>query len=473
MIKGKNILALAAMLLPVAVEAQEPADILIHDATILTMDDDRRVIEHGALVIKGRDIIAIGDASLKDRYAALEVIDAGGDILMPGMINLHNHVSMIAFRGLGEYEVENLLFDVMFPLEREMLDRDLIRVSARQAAIELAMSGVTSFADMYYHEDEVAKAVKEVGLRGVLGETVIGFPVVDSKEPHGGLAYAEKFIADWQGDELITPAVAPHAPYTVDKDILLAAKALSDRTGAPMLMHMVEFPNEYQMVAERHPDMPAHRSEIAWLDAIGFLGPRLLAAHVLWLDEADMDILKARGVGIGHNPKANAKGASGISPAYDMMKKGLDIGLGTDGPMSSNQMDVMSVMHYAASVARLSEMDAKPYTPVELVSMATIGGARALDMADRIGSLEVGKRADVILIDRDTPQAEPGYDPYVVVAYGAWPTDVRLTIVNGRIVMRDRRMPGLDLAAHKEEWRLVKEKVGAFAKTLGGGALRQ
>lgn len=473
MLRSICLLALAGSLAAAGCRAAEPVDLLIRNATILTIDPDMTVIEGGMLAVRDGRIIALGDDKLADGYEAGETIDAGGDILMPGMINLHNHVSMIAFRGLGEYEVENLLFDVMFPLEREMLDRDLIRVSARQAAIELAMSGVTTFADMYYHEDEVARGVKAVGIRGVLGETVIGFPVVDAEEPHGGLAYAERFIAEWQGDPLIVPAVAPHAPYTVDKDMLLAAKALSDRTNAPMLMHLVEFPNEYEMVAERHPDMPEHRSEIAWLDSIGFLGPRLLAAHVVWLDEADMDVLKARGVGIAHNPKANSKGASGISPAYLMMRKGLAIGLGTDGPMSSNQMDVMSVMHYAASVARLSLGDAKPYTPVELVRMATMGGAEALDMADRIGSLEIGKRADFILIDRDTPQAEPGYDPYFIVAFGAWPTDVRLTVVEGRIVMRERALPGFDRASHEREWRAVKARVAEFAKTLGDGALRR
>ncbi|GER08745.1 amidohydrolase [Iodidimonas muriae] len=447
----------------------EPVDILITDATIVTMDAERRVIENGALAIKGRDIVAIGGADLAASYEADHVINAGGDIVMPGMINLHNHISMVAFRGLGEYEVENLLFDVMFPLEKELLNRNLIHVSARQSAIELAMGGVTTFADMYYHEDEVARATKEVGLRGVLGETVIGFPVVDSEKPYGGLAYAEKFIQDFKDDDLITPAIAPHAPYTVDKEHLLAARAISDKYDVPMLMHMVEFPDEYEMVLERHPDMANARSEIAYLDEIGFLSPRLLAKHVIHLDDADMDLLKERGVGVAHNPKANSKAASGISPAWEMMKKGVDIGLGTDGPMSSNQMDILTVMHYVASVARLRLHDARPYTPLELVEMATIGGARALDKQEDIGSLEAGKRADLIIIDRDAPNMQPGYDVYAAIAFGAYPGNVLTTIVNGQRVMEDRTILTIDVESHDAEWNAVKDRVKAFAETLEGG----
>ena len=462
----KSVFAFIVLVLISGAVVAEEADIVIRNATVVTMDEARQVIEGGTVVIKGRHVVAVGDESLAGKYEAVREIDAKGNIVMPGMINLHNHISMVAFRGLGEYEVENLLFDVMFPLEKELLDRDLIRVSARQSAIEMAMGGVTTFTDMYYHEDEVAIATKDVGLRGVLGQTVIGFPVVDSKEPYGGLAYAEQFIKDYKGDELITPAVAPHAPYTVDKDALLAARALSDKYEVPMLMHLVEFPTEYDMVLELHPEMADHRSEIAYLDAIGFLSPHLLAAHVLYLDDKDMDILKARGVGVGHNPKANSKGASGISPAWEMMKKGLDIGFGTDGPMSSNQMDIINVMQYAAAVARLRLMDAKPYTPLELVEMATLGGARALDREDELGSLEAGKLADIIIIDRSPPHMQPGYDIYASVAFGAYPADVLTTIVNGSIIMDDREILTVDMDSHMTEWNAVKAKVAEFAKTL-------
>ncbi|WP_281301551.1 MULTISPECIES: amidohydrolase [unclassified Iodidimonas] len=465
----RYVAALCVGLIGAPLAHAEKVDLLITNATLVTMDGSRQVIDQGVVAIRDRLILNVGGPELAADYEPERLIDAGGDIVMPGMINLHNHVSMVAFRGLGEYEVENLLFDVMFPLEKELLNRQLIRVSARQSAIELAMGGVTSFADMYYHEDEVAIAVKDVGLRGVLGQTVIGFPVVDSLEPYGGLAYAEDFIRKYKGDELITPAIAPHAPYTVDKEQLLAAKAISDQYDVPMLMHLVEFPNEYEMVLERHPDMADHRSEISYLDHIGFLGPKLLAAHVLYLDDADMDLLKARGVGVAHNPKANSKGASGISPAWEMMKKGLDIGLGTDGPMSSNQMDILSVMHYVAAVARLRLMDATPYTPLELVEMATIGGARALNRGDDLGSIEAGKLADLIIIDRDAPNMQPGYDVYGAIAFGAYPGNVETTIVNGQVVMHDRIIETVDLAAHEAEWSEVKSRVEAFAKTLEGG----
>ena len=456
-----RIVALLAFFLPACAFAED-ADLIIKNGIVVTMDGDARLIEDGVVVVTGPDITAVGGAELLETYTAPKVIDAAGGIVMPGMINLHTHNSMVAFRGLGEYAVESILFDVMFPLEKALLDRELIRVAARQAAIELALSGVTTFADMYYHEDEVARATKQVGLRGVLGETVIGFPVVDAPEPYGGLAYAEAFIKAFKDDPLITPAVAPHAAYTVEKEPLLAAKALAERYDVPLLMHLVEFAGEKEMTRERHPEMTADQSTIQYLDHIGFLGPRLTAAHVIYLDQTDIDILAARKVGIAHNPGSNAKGGMGFSPAWEMYRRGLSIGLGTDGPMSSNRLDVMTLMAGAAGYARQRLADAKPFTPFELVDMATTGGARALHMADRIGSLEPGKRADLIIIDTSAPNMQPLYDVYAAIAFQAYPADVRTTIVHGALVVEDRRIVQADLATHAVEWKRVTDRVRDF-----------
>ena len=458
------ILALAGLATP-----SHAASLIIRNATVVTMDAARTVHQDGVVVIDGARIVAVGEASLLEAHEAPRVIDAGGDIVMPGMINLHTHIPMVAFRGIGEYAVEDILFDVMFPLEKALLSRRLIHVASRQAAMELALAGVTTFADMYYHEDEVARATRDVGLRGVLGQTVTGFPVVDAPEPYGGLAYAEAFIRQFKDDPLITPAVAPHAAYTVDKQHLLAAKALADRHGVPILMHLTEFDREKAMVLERHPEMAAGMSVIGYLDSIGFLGPNVTAAHVIYLDEADRAILKARGVGVAHNPRSNAKGAMGIAPAWEMYRDGLDIGLGTDGPMSSNQMDVMTIMGYAASVARLRLSDARVYTPVELVDMATMGGARALDMADRIGSLEAGKLADLIVLDAHAVNMQPNYDVYATIAFAAWPTNVTTTIVHGQVIVEGGAVRTVDLEAHARDWADITAEVGAFARTLDAG----
>lgn len=446
--------------------AIENADLIIKNAHVLTIDGSANAYDNGVIVVRGDTIVAVGGAELLAGYQADKVIDAGGDIAMPGMVNLHNHISMVAFRGLGENGVGNRLFKFFFPLEKEMLSRELIRTAARQGAIEMALGGVTQVADMYYHEDEVARAVAEVGIRGVLGETVIGFPVVDAPEPWGGLAYAEKYIEEWKDHPLITPAVAPHAPYTVPPEWLMKSKALADREGVPILIHMAEFPHEKRLIREGVGAFPEDKSIVQYLEDMGFLGDSVLGAHVIYVDEADMETLKRRGVGVSHNPKANLRGASGMSPAWDMFKKDLEIGLGTDGPMGSNQMDILNVMNYAASVARFLGTDSTRFPPYELVYMATMGGARALDMEDRIGSLEVGKKADIVIVDVHAANMQPVYDPYATLAIAAYPGNVRTTIVNGEIVVEDRVLKKVDMEAHQKEWKALTERVAKFAETL-------
>jgi len=446
--------------------AAERADLVIKNAHILTMDGAKSVYDNGVIVVVGNRIAAIGDADLLGQYEADSVIDAGSDIAMPGMINLHNHIPMVAFRGLGENGVDDRLFKFFFPLEKEMLSRELIRTASRHGAIELALSGVTLVTDMYYHEDEVARGVAEVGIRGVLGETVIGFPVVDAKEPWGGLEYAETFIEEWKGHPLITPAVAPHAPYTVPPEWLMKSKALAEREGVPLVMHMAEFANEKRLIRERIGDFPEDQSVVEYLEEMGFLSDALLAAHTIYVDAEDMAILKRRGVGVSHNPKANARGNSGMSPAWEMFTRDLDIGLGTDGPMSSNQMDILNVMNHVAGVARFLGKDATRFTPYELVYMATMGGARALDMEDQIGSLEVGKKADIVIVDTQAPNMQPLYDAYATLAYSAYPENVRTTIVDGQVVVLDRVLQKVDLDAHWREWKALTDRVAEFAKTL-------
>ncbi len=456
----------AASALPVF--AAEPASLLIKNALVVTMNDGREIQTDGVVVIDGDTIVAVGDESLIDQYTANETLDADGDILIPGMINLHNHVPMVAFRGLAEdgYAVGERLFNFFFPLEKALLDRELIYVSARHAVMEMALGGVTTYADMYYHEDEVARATKEVGLRGVLGETIIGFPVVDAPEPYGGLAYAEQFIKRYVDDDLITPAVAPHAPYTVSPEKLLQAKALADKYDVPILMHMSEIEDEHQRTKDAFGDLPSDLTIIQYLDRLGFLSDRLVGAHVIYTDQTDITLLKDKGVGVGHNPKANTKDMSGLAAAWEMYNAGVDVGLGTDGPMSSNQMDVLSVMQYAARVARIRHGSGKPFKPIELVEMATLGGARALDMEDRIGSIEVGKLADMVLIDTKAANMQPNYDVYATLVYAAYPPNVKTTIVNGRIIVRDRDLLTLDLDAHQDQWQKIQAKVAAFAATL-------
>ncbi len=304
------------------------ASLIIKNGQIITMNGQKQLINNGVVVINNDTIIAVGDQTLLSKYQATRIIDAQNGIVMPGMINTHNHLPMIAFRGLGEEGIENRLFAYFFPLESEKLSRELIYQATRLGAIDLAQSGVTTFADMYYHVDEMAKATKEVGLRAVLGETVIKFPVVDAKQPYGGLEYAQKFISDYKNDPLITPAFAPHAAYTVSKQKLQQISALSQQLDVPVLIHVGEFGNE----SGRINDNPKQLSPVAWLKDIGVLDKRMVLAHAIHVDQADIDLIKQSGAGVAYNPMANAKGATGIAPAWEMYQQQLPMGLGTDDP---------------------------------------------------------------------------------------------------------------------------------------------
>ncbi|MEE4660154.1 MAG: amidohydrolase [Halieaceae bacterium] len=462
-IRPTLILALCLCLAKNGFAAPQDATLLIHSGRVLTMDATARVLQGGVVVVSGDRIVAVGGPELLDRYSAEHTIDARGGIVMPGMINLHNHLPMIAFRGLGENGVRNRLYDFFFPLEKALLSRELIRISARQAAIESAVAGVTTITDMYYYEDEVATAVKDVGLRGVLGETVIGFPVVDAATPEAGLAYAEDFIRRFRNDPLITPAVAPHAPYTVSPELLGKVRELAERYDVPILMHVAEMPDEKARVMAAFKDVPPGLSIIEYLAHTGILVDRLVAAHVIHVDDEDIALLRNNQVGIGHNPISNTKGSTGLAPAWEMYQRELAIGLGTDGPMSGNQMDMLGTLRQAAIVARTRGNDSVRFTPFELVHMVTVGGARALDMEDRIGSLEAGKLADIVVIAADRPNMTPLYDPYAALVFQAYPGDVMLTVVNGDIVARDGVAIRIDRDAHAREWARITDRVKRFA----------
>ncbi|MCP4956187.1 MAG: amidohydrolase [Photobacterium aquimaris] len=444
-----------------------PASLIIKNGQVITMNDNKQLIENGVVVINNDTIIAVGDHSLLSQYDAQRIIDAQNGIVMPGMINTHNHLPMIAFRGLGEEGIENRLFAYFFPLESKKLSRELIYQATRLGAIDLAQSGVTTFADMYYHVDEMAKATKEVGLRAVLGETVIKFPVVDAKQPYGGLEYGQQFINDYKNDPLITPAFAPHAAYTVSKQKLQQINAISKKLNVPVLIHVGEFGNESARIS----DNPKQLSPVAWLHDIGVLDNRMILAHAIHVDQADIDLIKQSGAGVAYNPMANAKGATGIAPAWEMYQQQLPMGLGTDGPMSSNQVDLWRTLSYAANMQRLKHNDRTIMIPEQVIELATIGGARALHMEDKIGSLEVGKKADVIIVETQSANMMPNYNPYATLVYQANPSNVSTTIVNGNIIMEQRQMTQIDSADVTKNIRAIEADIAEFAKELAKKAI--
>jgi 5-methylthioadenosine/S-adenosylhomocysteine deaminase len=309
---------------------------------------------------------------------------------------------------------------------------------------------------MYYFEEEIAKATRAAGLRGVLGQTIIQFPVADAKTPAEGLARAEAFIRAFKGDSLITPAVAPHAMYTLDRATLVASAELGRKYGVPVLIHLAETEDEVKTAREQHHDTPT-----GYLESIGFWGPRTLAAHGVWVTAEDIQILKRRGVGVSHNPESNMKLASGAAPITQYLAAGVPVGLGTDGAASNNDLDMFEAMRQAALLAKLSTRDPTAVPARTALDMATIGGARAMGMDASIGSLETGKRADLIAVGMSAPRQTPMYDVVSHLVYVTRGDDVRTTIVNGRVLMRDRHVRTLDAARVLADARSLAANVRA------------
>lgn len=412
--------------------------ILIKNVNIITMNEDEDIIENGVVVIKDDSILDIGNSALIEKYPECEIIDGDNGILVPGMVNAHTHVSMVAFRSLGD-DVEDRLKKYIFPLEKNLVDKDLVYVGAKYGIAEMLLGGVTTFADMYYFEDEVAKACKESGIRAVLGETILNFPSPDSKAIYGGLNYSKFFIEKWKDDELIVPALAPHAPYTNSYESLNKTIEISKEYNVPVIMHVSETLDEFKESIAKHGMTP-----VAYLNSIGMLNERFLGAHLIYVDDKDLELLKINNVGVSHNIGANAKGGKGTSPALKMYKSGIKIGLGTDGAMSGNTLDIITQMSLVGKIHKLVNKDRTLFPAKEIFKMATLGGARALNMDDKIGSIEIGKKADLVIIETKSINMQPIYDYYSVIVYSANPSNVDTVIVNGKILVKNKCLKSLN-----------------------------
>jgi 5-methylthioadenosine/S-adenosylhomocysteine deaminase len=431
----------------------EKVDLVVTGGTVITMDAARHVFADGAVAIRGNHIVGVGlSREIGDKFKAGRTISARGKIVLPGLINTHNHAPMVLLRGIADdLKLMDWLQNYIFPAEAKNVTADFAKWGTELACLEMIRSGTTTYADMYYFEDQVAQATAEAGIRGVLGETIIQFPSPDSKTPGDALAYAEAFIKKWKGHSLITPAVAPHAPYTNTADSLKASKALADKYGVPFLTHVAETQDEVNQIRQQQ-----GLTSTQWLEKLGVLGPNVVFAHGVWLSDEDLSIVKTLGVGIAHNPESNMKLASGTAPVPKMLSLGIKVGLGTDGAASNNNLDMFEAMDFAAKLHKLSTMDPTVLAASQVLEMATMGGARVLGLDSSIGSLEQGKLADLIVVDAGGPHAQPIYNPYSQIVYDLKGGDVSTTIVNGKIVMRDRRILTLNetqVLAKAEEYR--------------------
>ncbi len=434
----------------------ERADLLILGGTVVTMDASRRVIEDGAIAVTGGRVVAVGPRNdIASRYASQQTIDASNRVITPGLINGHTHIPMVLFRGLADdLDLQEWLTKYIFPAEAKNVTEEFVRVGTRLGLAEMIRGGTTTYCDMYYFEDAIADETSKAGVRAVLGETVIDFPVADNKTNAEAMAYVEKFVSHWKGNELIIPAIAPHAPYTVSEEHLKAARAFSDRTGAPIVTHVSETKFEVDESLKNKGATP-----VAYLERIGFLNNKVIAAHMVWPQGDDIAVLQRRGVGVVHNPQSNMKLASGVAPVPKMMDAGVHVGLGTDGAASNNDLNMWEEMDTVAKLHKVFSGDPKLISAQQAFEFATIRGAQALHLENEIGSIEVGKRADILIITRDSLNQIPLYNIYSDLVYATKGSDVETVIINGQLVMRDRKLLTLNEAVIKKDAARLRENV--------------
>ena len=412
------------------------ADLLIKNGIILTMDKENRVIEDGFIGIREDTIVYIG----RNKIDADEIIDAKGGIILPGLINGHTHIPMSLFRGLAEdISLKEWLENYIFPIERR-LTPELVYTGALLSCAEMIMSGTTTFCDMYIFEDEVAKAARKAGMRCIISEALYDFLSPNYGEIDKGFEYTKWLINKWRDDPLINVAVGPHTLYTCSEKVLRRANEIALEYNVPIIIHVAETEDEVKEIKRRY-----GKSPIEYMEYLGMLGPHIIAVHCVHVSKRDMQLMSKYRVRVIHNPECNMKLASGISPVPDMINMGIYVGLGTDGSASNNNLDLLTEMDTAAKLHKISKMDPTVMDAVTILKMVTINGAKVLGMDNIIGSLEVGKKADIIIVNTDRPHMVPMYNPYSNLVYSAIGDDVSCSIINGKVVMKDRELLTLEL----------------------------
>lgn len=416
----------------------EKADIIIENGTILTMDRQDSIIENGFLAITGDLLSYIGTE--KPHLEAHKTIDAKEGLIIPGLLNAHTHAAMSLFRGLADdLPLMEWLNNYIFPVEKR-INGEFVYVGAMLACAEMIMSGTTTFCDMYLFEEEVARAAKKAGMRCLVGEVLYDFPSPNYGPIESGLKYTESMIKRWQDDHLVSVAVEPHSLFTCSPDLLTRANELALEYDVPVIVHLAETRSEVAEIQDKY-----GKSPVQHLNSLGLLGPNLIADHCVHLDEKDILALAKNRVRVVHNPESNMKLASGIAPVPSLLSNGVTVGLGTDGCASNNNLDLFTEMDMAAKLHKVSSMDPTLMDAATVLRMATAQGACALGLDKITGTLETGKKADVIIVETKKPHLTPMYNPYSHLVYAARGSDVSHSIINGQLVMENRILLTLDL----------------------------
>jgi 5-methylthioadenosine/S-adenosylhomocysteine deaminase len=438
-------------------------DILITGSTVVTLDEKDTKFAPGALAVDGDTIIAVGiNEEIHAKYEGKQTIDVPGSIIMPGLVNSHTHAAMTCFRGIADdMELMDWLNRYIFPAEARNVNPELAYWGSMLACAEMIKSGTTTFSDMYIFEQETARAAQQAGMRCLIGEVLFDFPSPNFKTPEAGLAYTEKLIQTWADHPLINIMVEPHALYTCSPDLLKASKILADRYQVPLATHFLENKAEAKQLEEKF-----GKRSTTFLMENGFLDERFIAFHGVLMDEEDMRIFADHGCKVVHNPESNMKLASGVAAVPTMHEHGIVVGLGTDGCASNNNLDMFQEMDTAAKLGKAALLDPTVMSARTVLRMATCDGAKVLGLDARVGSLEVGKKADICIIDMDKPHLTPLYDEYSHLVYAVGGADVETVLINGKLVMKDRQLLTID---EEEVMRRVRSIALRVKKSLGNG----
>ena len=434
-----------------------PCDLAITNGQVLTLGEACKVYEPGLVLIHNHRIVYVGfDGKRAPDYQAKEKLDAGGSIVMPTFLNGHNHAGMSLYRGLGnDLDLDEWLNRVVWPLETKHCTAPNVYLGTMLSAIEMIRSGVSFFADMYFFQDEVATVCEELGMRVILGEGVLDFPTPNSKTPEECLKYTERLTQKYHQHPLIGISVPAHAPYSCTPEVLREVAELASRLNIPATIHLAETQKEFSTYQQQYGKTPTQ-----YIADLGFLEGRAVAYHCNWLTDEDRTILQRSGTGVITITHSNMKLASGICPVSDLLSRGIPVGIGTDGPMSNNNLSMLLDLRTTALLHKIHEKNPKVLPTEEVLRMATLNVAKAYGLEQDLGSLEVGKLADLMIVDTDQAHWQPLHDPHAGIVYTMHPGDVKTVIIHGKVVMKNRRLPQIDESQFIARMKELRNKLG-------------